>query len=503
MLGEKLEKKLETLYRHISINRKDEFMKLKDLEPKSVFTHFEKLTQIPRCSGNEREVSDYLKAFGEDLGLEVIQDEALNIIIKKAASKGYEDHDAVIIQGHMDIVCEKTPNCNIDFEKDPLNIEIEDGYIIAKETTLGADNGIAVAMAMAILEDESLKHPPLEILITTDEERGMTGAANIDPKNLKARKLLNIDSEAEGVVTVSCAGGARDHLFLNVSRKEQSKNALKIKVDGLMGGHSGLEIDKGRGNANQIMGRLLYQIFEKFDIKIINLDGGSKDNAIPRLSEAILEYDGQYEEIKKCVRAFENSMKLELGKKDPNLFIEIEKTKSNLAPITKEDTEKIISLLMLLHTGVLTMSANIEDLVESSVNMGVMHLSEDEFELIFAPRSSVNSLKEFFKERFEIIAKLVGAKYERRNEYPAWEFQEESELRDKILESYRELTGKEMKIEALHAGLECGLFGEILGDMDMISIGPDMQGVHAPGEKLDIESAKRTYELVINLLERL
>lgn len=477
--------------------------KTEGLKPERVFHYFEELTKIPRCSFDEKRVSDYLKSVGEGLGLETIQDEALNIIIKKPASKGYESKPTVIIQGHMDMVCDKSEGFDIDFSKDPIPFEVRDGLIMAPNTTLGADNGIAVAMGLAILEDKTLEHPPLEVLITTNEESGMTGAAQLDKRSLSGKILINIDSEEEGKLLVSCAGGKRFSIEFPLSYKDSEKPSYILKVSGLKGGHSGMEIDKGRGNSNRLLARALDGLRE-IDYDLCHIEGGSKSNVIPRLSSAIIGLaDSDIEKAKLIVNEMEKCFKGELSTSDPDVTLTLERTKDREKAFEGSVKSRVIAALLLVPNGVNSMSMDIEGLVESSNNMGVISTMEDKVVVENAIRSSVKSLKDMLSRQMEIIAESLGAKWSSSGEYPAWQYRKDSYIRDIFAQTYKEISGKEIEIEAIHAGLECGLFYELLGDIDMVSLGPDMWGVHAPGERLSIDSVERTYNILVEVLSKI
>jgi dipeptidase D len=468
--------------------------KTEGLKPERVFHYFEELTKIPRCSFDEKRVSDYLKSVGEGLGLETIQDEALNIIIKKPGSKGYESKPTVIIQGHMDMVCDRSEGFDIDFSRDPIPFEVRDGLIMAPNTTLGADNGIAVAMGLAILEDKTLEHPPLEVLITTNEESGMTGAAQLDKKNLSGKILINIDSEEEGKLLVSCAGGKRFSIEIPVNFKVTDKSSFTLKVSGLKGGHSGMEIDKGRGNSNRLLARALDGLRE-IDYDLCHIEGGSKSNVIPRLSSAIICLaDSDIEKARVIVNEMEKHFKGELSTSDPDVTLTLEKTKDRVKAFEDTVKLKVIAALLLVPNGVNSMSMDIEGLVESSNNMGVISTLEDKVVLENAIRSSVKSLKDMLSRQMEIIAESLGANWSSSGEYPAWQYRKDSYIRDLFAQTYREISGKKMEIEAIHAGLECGLFYELLGDM---------WGVHAPGERLSIDSVERTYNILVEVLSKI
>ncbi len=399
---------------------------LQNIEPKLVFDFFEKISDIPRGSGNEKAISDYLLKFGKELGLETIQDEALNIIIKKPASKGYENAPTVIIQGHMDMVCEKNNGTDHDFEKDPLKLRIVDDYIYATDTTLGADNGIAVAYGMALLADNNIPHPALEILMTTDEETGMSGAMAICKDNLDGKLLINLDNEEEGELLVSCAGGVRTNSAVKIEWKDKTnKNDVAINISGLKGGHSGMDIIKERGNSNKILGRILKALSEEVEFNIVKINGGSKNNAIPREAEAIISVDdSNVNKVTAIVNDLTAVFTNELKSQDPELKISVNKSTVNeTKEFNKATTEKVINLLYLYPNGVNTRSTEIDGLVESSTNLGVLSTGEDYVEFDSAVRSSVPSLKKEIELRIKTITEILGAEFSSKSDYPGWEYE--------------------------------------------------------------------------------
>ncbi|MDD2447093.1 MAG: aminoacyl-histidine dipeptidase [Tissierellia bacterium] len=480
--------------------------KLSGLNPERVFYYFEELTKIPRCSNEEQQVSDYLKGVGLGLGLEVIQDEELNIIIKKPATPGYENRPTVVLQGHMDMVCEKDDDIEFDFSKDPINISINGDYVVAKGTTLGGDNGIAVAMSLAILESKIIAHPPLEVLITTNEEVGLTGAAGLDTKHIDGRILINIDSEEEGTVLVSCAGGENNNIEIPLTRipLEPDKSSYILKISGLIGGHSGAEINKGRANSNKLMGRLLYGINQELDFDLGSIKGGSKSNAIPRLAIAkIAVKNSDIDKLDDLVKKIENYFKLEFASSDKEVSISLEKTENLTKVFTKAVKDNIITALMIIPNGIQSMSQDIEGLVESSINLGVVTTNNANVTMICSIRSSVGTLKTNISNQIKLIAQSLGAKWESISSYPAWQYKKDSYIREVFKKSYKELYNEELEVGAIHAGLECGLFDEKFDDIDMVSFGPDLKGVHAPGEALSISSTERTYALLVKVLENI
>ncbi|WP_315073352.1 aminoacyl-histidine dipeptidase [uncultured Clostridium sp.] len=480
---------------------------LDNLTKERIFYHFEQISKIPRGSGNEKQISDYLLSFAKKLGLECIQDDALNIIIKKPASKGYENAPTVIIQGHMDMVCEKNNDKVHDFTKDPIELVVDGDYIYADKTTLGGDDGIAVAYAMAILEDNTIAHPPIEVLITTDEETGMTGANAVQAKHLDGKIVLNLDSEEEGKLWVSCAGGIRTQSVLPINwidKKENTKEFV-LEIKGLKGGHSGAEIHLGRGNANKLMGRLLREISKEINFNLVSLNGGAKDNAIPRESAAIISINASKEkeltELK--IKVYEN-LKKEFSKKDPELNVVLSENEGKVEKVFSDETTiNAISLSYLYPNGINTMSSDIEGLVESSSNLGVVMTKENTMEYHSAVRSSVHSLKDEIVERNKCLTEALGGTLSAHAAYPEWPYKTDSKIREICKNVYSRMYGKEPDVVAIHAGLECGILKEKLGDLDMISFGPDIIDIHTPNEHLNISSARRCFEYVLEVLKEI
>lgn len=480
---------------------------LEELKDYEVFKYFEDISQIPRGSGNEKAISDYLVKFAKDLNLEVVQDEANNVVIRKAASKGYENAKGVIIQGHMDMVCEKNKGTEHDFEKDPLKLRIVGDNIYATGTTLGADNGIAVAYGMAILAG-NYEHPALELLVTTDEEVGMTGAVALDGANMQGRILLNIDSEEEGEILVSCAGGARNKITLNAvwEKADEDKKVFELRIRGLKGGHSGMEINKERGNSNKLIGRVLNEALKTIDFDLALVNGGSKNNAIPRESDAIiLVSENEVEALKALVQKMNDEFKSELRVQDSGVNVElVEEEEVPVEVLSKETRNKAINLLQLIPNGVEAMSMDMEGLVQTSTNLGVVTTTNEAIEYDSLARSSVDSLKWALLDRVQNMVDLVGANLEVSSNYPSWEYNPESEVRDIALNVYKKLTGKDAKLTAIHAGVECGLLSEkVEGGLDMISFGPNMADVHTPDEHVSISSTKNVWEFLVELLKTL
>ena len=474
--------------------------KLAGLQPGSVFRYFEEICNIPHGSGNTKAISDYLVAFAKSHDLGYIQDELNNVILFSGAAPGYEDRPTVIIQGHMDMVCEKDADCPLDMEKDGLDIAHDGNYVFAKGTTLGGDDGIAVAYALALLADKTIAHPALEVVITVDEETGMFGAAGIDLSMLKGRMLLNIDSEEEGIFTVSCAGGARGMITLPVERRAVYGPCVRLTVEGLQGGHSGVEIHKNRANANKVMGEFLGRIQKLMPLCITKLSGGAKDNAIPRSCEVTLVALGMYiERINDIAAQLQKEIREQYD--EPEAIVrgdDVDALGGNA--LTTECTAKVIALLNSVPNGVRAWSKDIEGLVQTSLNLGIAELDED-LKLIFAVRSSVNTEKTELLEKLHSVARFHGAEYSQMGDYPAWEYRADSHLRDTMVQVYKDLYGKEPQVVAIHAGLECGLLSEKLPGLDCVSIGPEMHDIHTSREKLGIASVERTWKFLLEILK--
>ena len=479
-----------------------EAIKLAGLQPASVFGYFEKLCSMPHGSGNTKQISDYLVSFAQEKGIRYIQDELNNVIFFQEGTCGYEDHAPVLLQGHMDMVCEKDDDCPIDMETEGLDVTHDGQCVFAKGTTLGGDNCIAVAYALALLADKSIPHPPLEVIITVDEETGMFGAAGIDLSMLKGRTLVNLDSEDEGVFTVSCAGGARGNIKLPVTRRAVYGPCVRLTVEGLQGGHSGVEIHKNRANANKVMGELLSRVQKLMPLCITKLAGGAKDNASPRSCQVTLVAMGMYpEKINEVAAALEEEIRTQYDEPEVKIYgDDVDALGGNA--LTTEDTAKVIALLCAAPNGVQAWSQDIEGLVQTSLNLGVVKL-EEELRMTFAVRSSVNAEKRELLGRLAELAKFYGADYSEVGDYPAWEYKKDSVLRDTMVRIFKEMFDKEPQVVAIHAGLECGLLSEKLPGLDCVSIGPDMHDIHTSREKLEIESTRRTWEFLLEILKAL
>ena len=477
---------------------------LGSLEPKKVFTYFEEICGIPHGSGNIVAISDYLVKFAKDRNLEVIQDELKNVIIIKEATVGYEKEPALIIQGHMDMVAVHKPELSIDMTKEPLKVAIDGDNIYAEGTSLGGDDGIAVAYALAILDDATLAHPRLEVVITVDEEIGLLGAEFIDLSMLKGSRLLNLDSEEEGIFWTSCAGGSKVACNVPCTSQKVSGEVYKVVITGLIGGHSGAEIHKGRGNSNVLTGRLLWALSNKMELGLVSAEGGMADNAICRETIISLVVKPQdVETFKSVVDTFRAEVKDELATKDPDFTVTCEKVgEDDVACVCGQELKKLSAYLVNLPDGVQAMSADVEGLVETSLNLGIMKITADGFTGDFAVRSSVESSKKALQERLFAQTYLADGNCEVSGDYPGWKYRVDSPLRDKMVAVYKELYGTEPRIEAIHAGLECGFLADKFEDLDCVSMGPNMKNIHTTEETLSISSVQRVWDYLVALLAK-
>lgn len=478
---------------------------LQGLEPEKVFYFFEEITKIPHGSTNTKEISDFLVKFAEDRNLECRQDESNNVVIRKPASAGYENAPTVILQGHCDMVAEKTPESTHDFHKDPLQLEIVGDYITAKDTTLGGDDGIAVAYMMAVLDDDTLKHPAIEALFTTDEEIGLLGAAALDCSDLKGRYFINMDSEEEGYLWISCAGGLTAVNEIPMRYENRRGTVYELTVSGLLGGHSGIEIDKNRANSNILMGRLMYALNQKLDYAVAELEGGMKDNAIPRSTRMTIVADASDRE---GLEAFAEKMTADLRKEysgtDGQITVTCEaRGEEELAVLDTVSREKVCFFLMNMPNGVQKMSGEIEGLVETSTNLGVIKLGPSVLYGSSSVRSSVGSAKDALTDRIRYLTEFLGGEFTPQGAYPAWEYRKDSKLRDLMAEVYEKQFGEKPEVKAIHAGLECGLFYDKIPGLDCVSFGPTMHNVHTAEEELSISSVQRMYAYLLNVLENI
>ena len=448
-------------------------------------------------------ISDYCCDFAGSKGLKYIKDSANNVIIYKNGSQGRENEEPVILQGHLDMVCEKSQGCEIDFYNDSLNLKIDGDYIYAEGTTLGGDDGIAVAFCLAILGSEDISHPPLEVVFTTDEETGMCGAEAIDASVLNGKRMINIDSEAEGTLWVSCAGGGRCDIKAEFEPVIASGTVCEIVLSGLHGGHSGAEIHKGYANANKLMGRILNEISGRVDFCLVSVNGGTMDNAITRECRAKIVISSDSEALFKIISRLNSSLRKDFSDTDPDLNLRICDCSAEKYSMNKADTIRIVDMLCEFPDGVISMSKHIDGLVETSLNLGALKTKENCVSFTFLLRSSNNSERYKLTEEVIAIADKYGAKSNVHSEYPAWEYKEDSLLQTVFADVYKDVFGKEMVVTAIHAGLECGLFcGKIKG-LDCVSFGPDILDIHTPQEKLSISSCARMWQYLLEVLKRI
>ncbi|MDO4283838.1 MAG: aminoacyl-histidine dipeptidase [Eubacteriales bacterium] len=476
---------------------------LEDVEPKRLLHYFEEIAAIPHGSGNVQEISDYLVAFAKEHGLRFVQDKFLNVVIYKDASAGYEDAPVLILQGHMDMVCEKRSDVALDMEKEAITLRRDGDYLSAEGTTLGADDGVAVAAMLAILEDDSLAHPALECLITTDEEIGLIGAQKLDTSVLQGRRLLNMDSEEEGIMTAGCAGGAHVNCLLPLSYKHKHGTPIRIEVSGLRGGHSGEMIGSGRASANQLMGRLLQNLRGLGVLRLIALDGGTKDNAITRecAAEVLLPPDAAHKPVEAAIREFEKTLQTEYQFTDPGVTISYvwEETRK-CRVIGRKSTDRVIRLLCTLPYGVQEYNPAFAGLPQTSLNLGSLHMTDETLRAEFLVRSSLDSQKEMMEKRLAAIMEEFGGEAQIESDYPAWQYAKTSAFRDQCVATYRKVANQEPKVVMIHGGLECGIFSGKMEGLDAVSIGPDTEEIHTPNERVSLSSLERTWQYLVALL---
>ncbi len=478
--------------------------KITGYQPERLFHFFEDISAIPRGSSNEKAVSDYLVAFAKERGLWYHQDALHNVIIKKPASAGAEDKPAVMLQGHLDMVCEKLAGVDHDFEKDGIDLIVKDGVLTANGTTLGGDNGAAVALMLAVLDDDTLAHPALECVFTTQEETGLTGAAGLDKSLISARTMINLDSEEAGIATVSCAGGMRFTMTRPITRHTASGKLLTIDVSGLLGGHSGTDINKERQNGIILLARLINRVLHETGAQLASFAGGSKDNAIPREVCAVLVCsDADIEKAQSIAEAMAADFAAELVPFEPDFKCTISAQDGAAEVLSEADAKAFISAICLAPNGVRRRNLKQDGFVVTSLNLGVARMDDTTASLVFAPRSSVASLQNYTTDCLYLLAETFGFDCDIAGAYPGWSFAEESPIRDTFIASYRELFDADLKIEAIHAGLECGLFSDALPGLDAIAVGPTIRGCHTPDEYLPLDSFERFYSLLTDVLSRL
>ena len=471
---------------------------LQGLEPASVFGFFEEICNIPHISYHEKELSDFCVNFAKERGLYYEQDKLGNVIIIGEATPGYEDAEPVMIQGHLDMVGDKIPTCTIDMEKEPIKLVVDGDYLTADGTTLGGDDGIAVAYGLALLDAKDIPHPRLEVVLTVSEEVGLLGATDIDLSCCKAKRLINIDSEEEGVFTAGCAGGLRADCVIPSETEVKKGVVCEIKTQGFLGGHSGIEINKGRANGNTMMGRFLMFLEDKVAFDIVSIVGGVKDNVIPKnVVTKLLVKKKDVDALQEALARFNQFIAVEFAVADLDITLVLEvQEETECRVLSASSKEKAITVLNLMPNGVQTMSKDLPDLVETSLNMGVVKIDEEQISLCFSVRSSLESAKEFIARKLKQLTESLGGTATYRGEYPGWPYARDSKLRDLCVKVYKEQYGKEPKIEVIHAGLECGILSSKVEGLDCISIGPDMFDVHTPDEKISISSIARVWEFL-------
>lgn len=477
--------------------------KLAGLEPASVFAYFEQICSIPHGSRNTKQISDYLVSFAQEQGLRYVQDELNNVIMFQEGTCGMENNPPVIIQGHMDMVCQQDEDCTIDMQTQGLDVTHDECMVFAKGTTLGGDDGIALAYALALLADRNIPHPPLEVIFTVDEEIGMEGATGVDLSELKGRRLINIDSEEEGVFTVACAGGARATLELPLERRAVYGPCIRLTVEGLQGGHSGVEIHKNRVNATKVMGELISRIQNLMPLCITKLSGGTQDNAIPRSCTVTLVAMGSHiERINDITEQLQEEIRQQYDEPEARIYgDDVDAFGGNA--LSTQLSAQVIALLCSVPNGIQSWSQDISGLVQTSLNLGVTAMEKEKLTLTFAVRSSVNQEKIALLDRLKELAKLQGCTYSDTGNYPAWEYVKDSALRDTMVEVYRRMFNKEPEVVAIHAGLECGILSDKLPGLECVSIGPQMHDIHTSRERLDIASTQRTWNFLLETLKAL
>ena len=480
--------------------------KITGYKPEKLFHYFEDISAIPRGSRDEKAISDFLVAFARERDLWVYQDDVYNVIIKKPASAGAEDAPAVMLQGHIDMVCDKLAGVEHDFEKDGIDLVVKDGVLTANGTTLGADNGVAVALMMTVLDDDTLVHPALECVFTTDEETGLVGAETLDKSQIDARIMINLDSEEEGVATVSCAGGVVATYTRSVTREHKQGSTLALEISGLLGGHSGSDIHLERGNGDLLMARIVERLMRAGEPALVTFNGGTKDNAINRECAAMLVYadHAAAEAGAELAQTIIDEIKVELEVFDPGFTCAVTiADDAEVDAMAEADALALILALRLAPNGVMRRNVAADGAVEVSSNIGVVVVTDDEIKILLSPRSSIKSLQDDVKDRIRILAEVLGFDVIFEYEYPGWSYAEHSPVRDVFKASYLELFGNELKIESIHAGLECGLFADALPGLDAIAVGPQLYDVHTPDERMDLSSFENFYVLLVDVLRRL
>ena len=495
---------------------------LNGLKPQKVFEFFEYISSVPRGSGNTEQVSELCVKFAKERGLACIKDKLNNIIIYKPATPGYENSPTVVIQGHLDMVCAKTSDCTKDMATEPIELMHDDKYVFAKDTTLGGDDGIAVAYALAVLDSNEIKHPPIEAVFTVDEETGMDGANGLTPTLITGRRLLNIDSEEEGIFTCGCAGGCRVNCSIPITMEEiedfsnPDLTYVTVAYSGFRGGHSGTEIGKQPASAISALGRALYDLIEQIPFKLIRLDGGKFDNVIADNASALIEMDSSlFIDALRYLRTSDQKLKDEYLCVNPDMTMTVSKQSEELLDKTYGNdyksmkrlddvsTSKVLTTLFMIHQGVIEMSMDLKDMVQTSQNIGIVKIDEDSFKMSILVRSSIESQKTDAIKKIRICVEMMDGSVELKGNYPGWKFENESALRELCISSFKHVYGKDPLVNIIHAGLECGLFVDKLGGLDAISFGPNILDIHTPKERLDIASVERVWRMLLDILEKM
>lgn len=485
-------------------------MLVSDLSPREVYSYFKEISDIPRGSGNTEKIADYCEEFAKKHSLKVIRDESDNIIIFKDGSSGYENHEPVILQGHLDMVCEKEQDCDIDMDNEGVRLRTDGKKIWADGTTLGADDGIAIAYMLAVLSSDTIQHPPIEAVFTTGEEIGMLGARALDTSVLKSKRLINIDSETEGELFVSCAGGVRAKCdvpveYTYIKYDMESPVIYEISISGLAGGHSGVEIHKQNTNAIRLMGSVLAQVQRRCDIRIVDVSGGGKENAVPKESKAYICMNGSDAQLFcDIIHEYESVIKKDLENTEPDVKITAhEDFDLPEKCLTLESTRKVIFVLQMSPDGVYKMNQQIEGMVQTSLNLGTAYIQDDTLIYKYLIRSNTATGKQLLLERVTEFTEFISGEITTMSDYPAWEYKHDSKLQDIMIKSFVNVYGYEPKVTAVHAGLECGILSGSMTDTDMISFGPTLTDVHTPNECMDAESAERTWKYLLEVLKNM
>jgi len=477
---------------------------IENLEPKLVWKHFDQIRKIPRCSKHEEKIREYIVNFGKSQGLKTKVDDVGNVVISKPATEGMQKKPTVILQGHMDMVCEKNSDVKFDFTKDPIQLKITGDLLTANGTTLGADNGIGLAISLAILEDKKVRHGSLESLYTVDEETGLTGAFAMKSEMLTGKIMLNLDSEDFGVLTVGCAGGGDSTIDLPIKMQPMVSGAecLMVKVLGLRGGHSGVDIHEQRGNAIKLLARILWKTSQTFQFALFDIKGGDKHNAIPRETYAKIALDKKDKNaFITAVKTEEKDILEEIKPIDPNFKVEISACESSKQTLDKPSQTKLLNLLHGLPHGVHLMNYDIKSLVDTSTNLATVSLKENTASMVMSSRSPMKSELQNMRNRIKAIASLAGATVTEAAAYPGWKPNLQSKILALSKKTFKDMFNAEPKIEAIHAGLECGIIGEKFPGMDMISIGPTLKNPHSPEEQLHISTVEKFYKYLLKILE--